>query len=74
MRKVISQKLIILIHLQKGKSISQREAIINYNIIRLSAIIYNLRNEGLDIKTILKPGFYGGVYAEYKLNNVNELF
>ena len=39
----MTQKKVILDHLMKGGSITQREAFNQFNITRLSAIIYYLR-------------------------------
>lgn len=46
-----TQKSVIRQHLLDGKSITQLEALRLCGSLRLSAIIYDLREEGLQIKT-----------------------
>ena len=46
-----SQKTMIRQHLLEGKSITQLDALKLYGCLRLSAIIFDLRDEGLDIVT-----------------------
>ena len=43
-------------HLIENKSITSWEAIQLYRATRLSAIIFNLRHEGMNIRTELKQG------------------
>lgn len=59
--KRLSQGDMIKIHLQKKGSITSWEAIKLYGCTRLSAKIYNLREEGFDIKTdyVTKKNRYG---------------
>lgn len=67
--KKTTQKQIILNYLLKGKGITQRKAITNWSIIRLSGIIYNLRNEGIKIKSVRKDNIlYSGTYVEYYID------
>lgn len=67
--KKTTQKQIILNYLLKGKGITQRKAITNWSIIRLSGIIYNLRNEGIKIKSVRKDNkLYSGTYVEYYID------
>lgn len=44
-----SQKKLIREHLLKGKHITQLDALNEYGCLRLSAVIYDLRAEGLPI-------------------------
>ena len=46
-----SQKAMIRAHLLDGKSITPLEALNNFGSLRLSAIIFRLREEGLPIVT-----------------------
>ena len=66
-----SQSKVVLVHLQSGKELSQLEATQKYGILRLGAIIFNLRKEGYKISSRLerKPNRYGNTsnYAVYKL-------
>ena len=62
----------VLAHLQSyKKGLSQAQAIRLYGAYRLSAIIYNLRNDGYNISTTYKTSKnrYGNIvtYAIYKL-------
>lgn len=43
-------------HLLNNKKITSWEAIQLYRATRLSAIIYNLRDRGMNIQTIMKQG------------------
>ena len=65
-----SQRDTVLNHLMKT-SLTSMQAFEDYGITRLSAIIFNLRNEGYNIKTTLHHiiNNYGNscVYAEYTL-------
>lgn len=47
----VSQKKQIRAHLLKGRTITQLEALNLYGCLRLSAVIYDLREEGLPIIT-----------------------
>lgn len=66
-----THKKIVLKHLQTGKELSQLEATQKYGILRLGAIIFNLRKEGYKIVTRMehKPNRYGNTsnYGVYKL-------
>lgn len=66
-----SQSKVVLQHLQSGKELSQLEATEKYGILRLGAIIFNLRRDGYKITSRLehKPNRYGNTsnYAVYKL-------
>lgn len=66
-----SQEKEVLKHLQTNKTITSMEAINLYGATRLSAIIYNLRKAGYNIKTntIVTKNRYGNPtpYAEYEL-------
>lgn len=64
-----SQKRTVLIHLQTRGSITPFEAWERYNITRLSAIIYRLRLDGLDISTVINEANNGAKYARYYLND-----
>ena len=72
----MSQYEIVLKHLKQGKEISQLEATKKYGILRLGAIIFNMRQDGYLISTRIerKPNRYGHVsnYAVYKLLKENE--
>jgi len=75
-----TQKQKILGHLAVGKTISSAHAMVNWRIIRLSAIIFDLRNEGYPIKTRKKinsdgTGYFAVYYFEKdfleKINKIN---
>lgn len=57
----------ILRHLNSGHSLTAHEAAMEYGTLRLSAYIYNLRDEGHNIKTRQKQMFNGKTVAEYRL-------
>ena len=66
-----SQKKVILEHLKSGKEITQLEATKKYGILRLGAIIYDLRKEGYKIstRTVHDGNRYGNLsnFGVYKL-------
>jgi hypothetical protein len=69
-REYKSQKQLVLEHLLKGKGITQREATIYFNIIRLGAIIHTLKTEGYEFNTLYKKNYNGrGLYAKYFLKS-----
>ena len=47
----LSKKEKILYHLKEGKSITPRQAFFDYSAMRLSAIIFDLKEDGYDIKS-----------------------
>ena len=63
----------VLNHLEKHGSITSIEAIDMYGATRLSAIIFNLRKHGYNIKTVMMPftDRYGNdvMYAKYVIQN-----
>lgn len=61
-----SQNEIVLEHLKSGKTITGIEALSQYHIYRLSAIIFKLRRAGYNIETIDMEG-ENSRYAKYKL-------
>lgn len=67
----VSQKSKVLNHLQNHRCITSMEAFSKYGATRLSAIIFDLRDEGYMIKTnkVTKKNKDGNVcnYAEYSL-------
>ena len=71
LQEKITQKKVVLNHLQSGKELSQLEATKKYGILRLGAIIFDLRKAGYIISTTIKhdPNRYGNAsnYAVYKL-------
>ena len=66
-----TQKKVVLKHLQSGKEITQLEATQKYGVLRLGAIIFDLRKAGYMISTKIMhdPNRYGNSsnYAVYKL-------
>ena len=69
-QKKLSQRNVILNHLKEGKEITQLEATQKYGILRLGAIIFELRKD-YPIITIMKHELnrYGNIsnYAVYKM-------
>lgn len=63
----ITKKDIILEHLRKGEHITQMDAYRLCLATRLSAIIYDLKDEGWDIKTDTLKSSDGTHYASYYL-------
>jgi len=68
----LTQKQKILRHLQEIGDIRPVQAFFDYSIMRLAAIVFDLKDDGYDIETtILKSENKFGEpvrYAQYKLN------
>ena len=62
----MSQKDKVLAHLRAGNTITPLEALRLFGSLRLGAIIFNLREEGHDIKTTMVEGV-NNRYASYHL-------
>lgn len=63
-----SKELKVLAHLKKHRSITSWEAIKLYRATRLSAIIFNLRERGYDISSIMEYNEETGTrFARYVL-------
>jgi hypothetical protein len=62
-----TQKDSVRAHLRKGLEITPLDALEQYNIFRLAAIIFDLKREGLRIKTNKVKNRYGKKFASYKL-------
>lgn len=54
-------------HLADGKTITPAVALHVYGIYRLSSVIEDLRNSGMDIDCVLKFDEMGKQYGEYRL-------
>ena len=71
MMKNLTKSELVKQHLLKYKTITSWEAIQNYGATRLSAIIFNLRDRGFQIDTLMieYTDRYGnaGQYAKYVL-------
>jgi len=63
----MSQKQTILNHLKGGSHITPLEAIGLYGVYRLAARIFELRSEGIEIKTDVKRDSIGRPYSRYTL-------
>lgn len=63
----LTQQQLILNHLNSGKQITQLEALVEYNSLRLSAIIHRLRCVGYNIKTNYIKTKSGKTIASYQL-------
>lgn len=60
----VTQKEKVLLHLKKEGSITPLEALLKYNVYRLSDVIFKLRGEGHNIETFIKKA-NGTKYAQY---------
>lgn len=61
----------VLTHLKNGKTLSQAEAINEYDCFRLSAVIDRLRKQGYNIVTHAEPNLHNkGTHARYELVEV----
>jgi hypothetical protein len=68
--QTVTQDHVILKHLQTGGSITGFEALNNFGIYRLSAVIYKLRKRGYNIKSEMvhvKTRYGRGKVARYSL-------
>lgn len=62
-----SKKGKILVHLQRGQTITPRQAIAIYGSFRLASTINRLRDEGFNINTIMRTNLQGEIFAEYSM-------
>ena len=67
----ISQRELVLTHLKKGLPITSWEAIQQFRITRLSAVIYDLRQEGYTILSQNHTSKNGKKFASYTLIKEN---
>ena len=69
----MSQKELIRIHLLRYGSITSWEAIRKYGVTRISAVIFNLKNDGMNIQSVQvkDKNRYGNIvhYVKYTLDN-----
>lgn len=69
----MSQEKEIKHYLESGGKVSGISALEKFGCYRLSAVIFNLRDKGMDIKTKMKDNINGKKkYAEYYLENPQE--
>lgn len=61
------QQRTILGHLATGRSISDMESLIVYQVKRLSDVILKLRRQGFDISTEVRTDSTGHKYSRYTL-------
>ena len=61
------QQKVILSHLARGQSISNMEALIVYNISRLSDVVLKLRRKGFEVETEVRVDNAGHKYSRYSL-------
>ncbi len=66
-KKKITQEDKVLEHMRRHGSITSMDAFEMYNITRLSAKIFNLREEGYRIDTIRETSKNGTTYGRYIL-------
>lgn len=57
----------VLNHLKKRGSISPMEALVSYGITRLAAVVFELREAGWGVETVMKRDTAGHKYARYSL-------
>ena len=62
-----SQKTRILKHLEDGRSITPLDALNLFGCFRLSAVIFDLKEEGHDIQTKMVTNQNGKKFASYTL-------
>lgn len=62
----------VLEHLQQNGSINPMEALMRYGIMRLGARIYELRDDGHNIKTRIATTINKKRYARYILTKTEE--
>lgn len=69
----LSQSSMVREHLLSGKTLTPLEALADFRCYRLSAIIYDLRKEGLPIETEILTNRFARYYIEPAANdNIKE--
>ena len=75
-RLKMSQKKLVKKHLQSGQPITSWEAIEKWNCTRLASVINVLKNEGMNIKSEMKPNPSNGkrfaVYTSQRVEDKNQ--
>lgn len=66
-RNELKQEDLILAHLQEEKTLSPMEAVTEYGVWRLAAVIHKLRAKGYKIVTHNTKSKTGKTFAEYEL-------
>jgi len=67
----MTQKEQVEQHLRTGRGITQLQALGLYKTFRLSAIIYTLKKEGMDIISTRKKALTGNHYVEYSMKETD---
>lgn len=68
--KLTPQCALILNHLRKGHSITQRSALMDFGVMALPRRIADLKERGFNIQTVMEQNkLTGQRYARYYLNN-----
>lgn len=72
MKTLGNQKQTVLDHLRRNGHITPLEAFMNYNIMRLAAVVFDLKADGVPIVTVMKyqldnDGKVAKRWAEYRL-------
>lgn len=65
--KTKTQKQLVRQFLMDGNSITPLDALNKFGVFRLSAIIFDLRNEGMNIETEYVQNPNGKMFAKYSL-------
>ena len=68
MKQRLTQKQMVQRHLETFGNITTYDAIIRYKVTRLSAIIWFLREDGMNINSIFESDFDGISYVRYYYN------
>ncbi len=68
MKRLITQKMMVLDYLKSGKTINQHKCYMLFRATRLSAIIFNIKEMGYAIETerVLSP-YSNTYYVNYNL-------
>ena len=63
----MSQEQMILSALRKGRKLTPLDALAEFNCFRLGGRIFNLRQQGWNIKTDMVSSSSGKTFAQYRL-------
>lgn len=64
-RPLTAQQRILVRHFQRGMGLTQLEAIGVYNMYRLPARVFELKDKGYNVQRVLKTDPTGKRYAKY---------
>lgn len=64
---MITQQQKVLAYMKSGRAISAVKAQVEFGVLRLAAVVHELRKQGHNIESYVKRTFNNTNYTEYRL-------